>query len=149
MKTITPKLIVLSLFAMAVLTSCKKDDVSPSPGTIFLTQQPWKFEVYGLDENNDGTIDQTENSMFPCESDDAFTFYNNGTGVYTSGMVKCTQDDPPVLSLNWNFSNNETELQIFNAPEKISKLDNNTLEIYYEELNSQGQLVKYIRRFQH
>lgn len=149
MKTITPKLIVVGLFATAIAASCKKDDVGPSINTIFLTQQPWRFEIYGLDENNDGTIDASENSMFPCESDDAFTFYANGTGIYTAGTVKCTPDDPPILSLNWNFSNNETELQIFSSPEKISKLDNTTLEIYYQELNSQGQTVKYIRKFKH
>jgi len=149
MKTTLMKLLVVSVFAMTGFISCKKEDAKPSPNTIFLTQMAWKFEVYGLDENNNGVIEVSENAMQSCESDDAFTFYSNGTGVYTSGTVKCTQDDPPVLSLNWNFSNNETELQIFTAPEKISKLDDNTLEIYYMELNSQNQSVKYIRRFQH
>src|SRR4030095_14007290 len=146
MKITLTKLLIASIFAVAGFVSCKKEDVAPSSNTTFLTQKAWKFETYGLDENDNGVIESAENAMQPCESDDAFTFYSNGTGIYTAGTVTCTQDDPPVLSLNWNFSNNETELQIFTAPEKISKLDDNTLEIYYLELNSQNQLVKYIRR---
>lgn len=147
MKITLKKLLVVSL--LAGFASCKKEGASPSPNTIFLTQQAWKFEVYGLDENNNGVIESTENDMQSCESDDAFTFYLNGTGVYQSGAVKCTVDDPTTLNLSWQFANNETELQIFTAPEKISVLDANTLEIFYQELNSQGEPVKYIRRFHH
>jgi len=148
MKTTLMKLLVVSLFA-AGFASCNKEGANPSPSAIFLTQQAWKFEIYGLDENNNGVIEASENAMQSCESDDAFTFYLNGTGIYQSGAVKCTVDDPTSLNLSWHFTNNETELQIFTAPEKISKLDETTLEIYYLELNSQGQQVKYIRRFHH
>ena len=58
-------------------------------------------------------------------------------------------DEPAVINFNWSFSNNGTELAIFAAPEKINKLDENILEVYYMDQNSQGQPVKYIRRFNH
>ena len=87
--------------------------------------------------------------MLPCEADDIFTFNANGTGVFAGGAVPCSMGEPATISFNWSLSNNGTELAIFAAPEKINKLDENILEVYYMDQNSLGQPVKYIRRFKH
>ena len=63
--------------------------------------------------------------------------------------LPCTEGEPAVINFAWSFSNNETELAIFAAPEKINKLDENILEVYYMDQNLQGEAVKFIRRFQH
>jgi hypothetical protein len=68
---------------------------------------------------------------------------------YEGGPEPCSLGETTIINFNWRFENNCTELAIFAAPEKISKLDENTLEVYYMDVNSQGQLVKYIRRFRH
>jgi hypothetical protein len=47
------------------------------------------------------------------------------------------------------FQTNGTALAILASPEMINKLDENILEVYYIDQNSQGQPVKYIRRFKH
>ena len=150
MKTITLKLMTLSFLSPIFFTSCKKEADDPMDRqTALLIEKSWKFEMYGLDENNNGVIEESENNMLPCETDDKFTFLANGTGVFEGGTTPCSMGEPAVINFNWSFSNNGTELAIFAAPEKINKLDENILEVYYMDQNSLGQPVKYIRRFNH
>src|SRR5688572_23997038 len=149
MKTKALKSITIGLFSSIIFVSCSKKDNTTKSQTEFLTQKSWKFEIYGLDENNDGIIEESENGMLACEADDVYTFNANGTGVYSGGALECSSGEPPTIDFGWTFSNNGTELAIFAAPEKINKLDENVLEVYYIDQNSQGQPVKYIRRFRH
>ena len=149
MKTIALKLTIISFFSFVLFISCSKEDDAIDRNTVLLIQDSWKFEIYGLDENNNGIIEETENAMLACEADDIFTFNANGTGVFAGGAVPCSMGEPATISFNWSLSNNGTELAIFAAPEKINKLDENILEVYYMDQNSQGQPVKYIRRFNH
>ena len=149
MKTIALKSITIGLFSFVICVSCSKTDNTAKSQTELLTQKSWKFEMYGLDENNNGIIEESENGMLSCEADDVYTFNANGTGVYAGGELQCSAGEPPTIDFGWTFSNNGTELAIFAAPEKINKLDENILEVYYIDQNSQGQPVKYIRRFQH
>src|SRR6186997_3128309 len=149
MKTIFLNLIPISFFSTIICTSCNKEKDVLNRNTVLLIEKSWKFEIYGLDENNNGVIEESENNMLACEMDDKFTFLANGTGVFEGGTTPCSMGDPAVINFNWSFSNNGTELAIFAAPEKINKLDENILEVYYMDQNSQGQPVKYIRRFNH
>lgn len=150
MKTTNLRFIVLSLLSTIMITSCSKEEGSTVvSNTTLLTQKSWKFETYGLDENNNGVIEQTESDMQSCEADDIFAFNANGMGSLAYGTIACSPDDPATVNFNWSFTNNETELAIFAAPEKISILNENTLEVYYMDQNSLGQPVKYIRRFKH
>jgi hypothetical protein len=149
MKTILLKLITISLFSTIICASCKKETDVRKDNTALLTEKSWKFEIYGLDENNNGIIEEAENNMLPCEADDVYTFYANGGGAFNGGTMPCSIGETPVVNFNWRFENNGTELAIFAAPEKINRLDENILEVYYMDVNSQGQPVKYIRRFMH
>lgn len=149
MKTIFLKLIAISLFSIVICASCKKESDVRKDNTTLLTQKSWKFEIYGLDENNNGIIEEAENYMLDCEADDVYTFYANGEGAFKGGTIPCSMDETPVINFTWRFENNGTELAIFAAPEKINQLDENILEVYYMDVNSQGQPVKFIRRFMH
>src|SRR5678809_1143259 len=90
MKTINLKLIILSFFSFILFISCSKEDNTLERNTALLIQSSWKFERYGLDENNNGIIEDTENGMLDCEADDIFTFNANGTGVFAGGTVPCS-----------------------------------------------------------
>jgi len=149
MKTINPKSIAVSLLSTFIFISCSKENSSVSYKTTLLTEKTWKFEIYGLDENNNGVIEETENDMQSCESDDVFTFNVNGSGFLAGGTTACSVGEPATVNFNWSFFNNETELAIFAAPEKISIINDTILEVYYMDQNLQGQAVKYIRRFRH
>lgn len=147
MKTVTPKQMLVWLLSIILFSSCIKEDVSRN--TEFLIQQSWKFDMYGLDENNNGLIELSENSMMACEEDDRFTFMVSGSGFFERNKLSCSLGEPDVINFKWSFHNNETELAIFASPEQISRLDDNILEVYYMDVNSQGQPVKFIRRFRH
>src|SRR6187399_1277233 len=149
MKTIFLKLITISIFSTIICVSCNKENDALNRNTALLIDKSWKFEIYSLDENNDGIIEEAENNMLDCEADDVYTFYANGGGVFKGGTIPCSMGETPVINFNWRFENNSTELAIFAAPEKINLLDENILEVYYMDVNSQGQPVKYIRRFMH
>ncbi|HEX6168908.1 MAG TPA: hypothetical protein VFZ33_04385 [Chitinophagaceae bacterium] len=149
MKTTPSKLFIISFLSFILFISCSKEENPVDRNTVLLIQDSWKFEIYGLDENNNGVIEATENAMLDCEADDIFTFNANGTGVFAGGALPCSMGEPATISFNWSLSNNGTELAIFAAPEKINRLDENILEVYYMDQNSQGQPVKYIRRFKH
>jgi len=149
MKTILLKLITISFFSTIICASCNKEDDTLNRNTALLIDKSWKFEIYGLDENNNGVIEEAENNMLPCEADDVYTFYANGGGAFKGGTMPCSMGETPVINFNWRFENNCTELAIFAAPEKINQLNENILEVYYMDVNSQGQPVKYIRRFIH
>ena len=149
MKTTFLKLITISFFSTIICASCKKEADVPKDNTALLIEKSWKFEIYGLDENNNGVIEEAENYMLDCEADDSYTFYANGGGVFKGGTIPCSMDETPLINFNWRFENNGTELAIFASPEKINRLDENILEVYYMDVNSQGQPVKFIRRFMH
>lgn len=143
-------LLLACLLSLAGLISCKKDSsqTSGTSNSQLITQKAWKYDIRGLDENNNGTIEASESDMLPCQSDDSFSFNAHNTGVYNPGSLQCAPDDV-TITFNWYFSNNETELAIFAYPEKIGKLDENILEIYHDDQNTQNQTVKYITRFHH
>jgi len=147
MKTTWLKLTLVSIFSVIILSACIKENIDRK--TTLLVERSWRFERYGLDENNNGVIEDAENYMMPCEQDDVFTFMINGAGFFEGYELPCTEGEPAVINFTWSFSNNQTELAIFAAPEKINKLDDNTLEVYYMDQNLQGEAVKFIRRFQH
>ena len=127
MKTILLKLITISFFSTIICASCNKEDDTLNRDTALLIDKSWKFEIYGLDENNNGIIEEAENNMLDCEADDIYTFYANGGGVFKGGTIPCSMGETPVINFNWRFENNSTELAIFAAPEKINLLDENIL----------------------
>jgi hypothetical protein len=141
------KLTLISLSLLVIFSSCFKDDISRNK--VFLTQNIWQFDKYGLDENNNGSLEESENIMLPCEADDRFYFFISGAGFFERNELSCAEGEPDIINFRWSFSNNETELAIFAAPEKINRLDDNILEVYYIDVNSVGEPVKFIRRFRH
>jgi hypothetical protein len=150
MKKTNIALSVFSTFLLVAMISCKKNSTTmlTDSRTQLLTQQAWKSDFHGLDENNNGIIDPAENDTLNCQTDDQYGFYSNGTGLYSSGALKCAPDDSTTI-FTWALSNNDTQLTIFAFTQTVSKLDNNTLEVYYEDQNSIGQTVKYITTFKH
>ena len=150
MKKTTIALFVFGTFSLVALISCKKNSTTmvTASRTQLLTQQAWKSGLHGLDVNNNGIIDPSENDMPNCQTDDQYSFYSNGTGLYSSGVLKCASDDS-TTNFTWALSNNDTQLTIFAFTQTVSKLDNNTLEVYYEDQNSTGQTVKYITTYKH
>ena len=149
MKTILLKFITISFFFITFFTSCSKEEDIIARKTTFLIKEPWKFESHGVDENNNGLLEESENSMLACETDDVFTFYATCTGIFSAGTMACSVGESPTTNFEWRFLDHGTQLGVFAAAEMINRLDENILEVYYMDENSMGQPVKYIRRFHH
>lgn len=108
----------LFLFAISsvALFGCDKDDDDDnkqSERTTFLVQQTWKFESAGFDMGSNGSIDLDLTSQTPtCLSDNTLTFSVNGNGTMDEGATKCNAAAPQSTAFTWNFTNNETEMNI-------------------------------------
>ena len=90
MKTIFLKLSTISFFSTIICASCNKETDVSNDNTALLIEKSWKFEIYGLDENNNGVIEEAENNMLDCETDDVYTFYANGGGAFKGGANPCS-----------------------------------------------------------
>jgi hypothetical protein len=100
-----------------VLISCDKNEDPPAgpTKTELITSSTWKYESGGGDQNGDGTIDFTfEQSgvVQPCRLDNTATFQANGTGITDEGATKCNAADPQTSPFDWNFLNNESEINV-------------------------------------
>ena len=108
------KFSALLIFFLAVL-SCSKDESDPEPTkTDILTQQTWKFDNAGVDIDKNGTIDNNlpPTVLPPCLTDNTISFVNDGSGTVDEGAEKCMPTDPQTTSFNWNFTENETAINI-------------------------------------
>jgi hypothetical protein len=105
-----------------VFTSCqKKSDPDPvqATKTDLISKSSWKYDNAGVDFNKDGTIDQPLSALAPgavatCQTDNILTFKSNNEGTVDEGATKCNAADATTTNFNWNFADNETNLNISN-----------------------------------
>lgn len=104
--------VLLSLFAVVLVTGCDKenDDNTPPPktNTEHISSSSWKFQSASAS----GT-DISSNPLLACFVDNVITFNSNLTGVIDEATIICT----PTTAGNftWGFLSNETQLQLSTA----------------------------------
>jgi hypothetical protein len=108
----------LASFALLVLlaASCSEKETDP-PGnetkTQLITASAWKYDNGGVDANKDGTIDFSITSQLQtCQTDNTLTLTGNGTGTVSEGATKCDPSAPQNVPITWNFSSNETNVNL-------------------------------------
>ena len=103
-------------------TGCQKES-DPAPAqatkTDLITKSSWKYDNAGIDNNKDGTIDLPLAAVAPgvilsCQTDNLITFKSNNAGSVDEGATKCNATDATTTNFNWNFADNETNLNISN-----------------------------------
>jgi hypothetical protein len=106
------KLVLLSIISLA-LFCCKKKDSEVKTKTTLVSQQSWKFNDAGVDQDKNGTID-TDISGFvsACLKDNIVSFASNGSGTSDEGATKCNSSDPQTVPFTWSFASNETMINI-------------------------------------
>ena len=110
------------LLGIISFTSCNKKsdpDTNQSTKTDQISASAWKYENAGIDFNKDGNIDQALSALAPgviqpCQTDNTITFKKDNSGVVDEGASKCNTADPQTTNFNWNFTENETNLNITN-----------------------------------
>jgi hypothetical protein len=107
----------LILLACSIfLFSCEKDDddtpAEPTK-TELMTKASWKYDNAGVDADRNGTIDFPAGTMLQaCLTDNILTLSANGTGNVDEGPTKCDAAQPQTSALTWNFTSNETMINL-------------------------------------
>jgi hypothetical protein len=105
-----------ALLLIASFWACSEKEITPAPSnTEMISESSWKYESGGADLDRNGSIDVTFEStgaIPACRLDNTATFSANGSGIADEGTTKCNASDPQSLPFTWNFSNNETKLNI-------------------------------------
>jgi hypothetical protein len=100
---------------VAIILSFKKENDSLTENKSaaeLLTQNPWMLASSGYDENRNGIIDPSEESIEDCQKDNHWYFYPDGTGLFDDNILSCANgiNRQP---FTWAFINNETGIDFF------------------------------------
>lgn len=149
------KRVILLLTTLAYFWTGCAEKWEPKPLTVTqliagTEKKVWKFHsIEIIDEGEvEGPISVNE-IYLPCARDNEYVFYNNEekTFEYTSGAIKCTNDEPEVLlDYFWSYTTaNATfefplPLELFGAiyilPFTVKKLTDTemVLEVYFSKI---------------
>jgi len=111
------RFIALLAFSALIIYGCAKEKSKGDNKTQTISQSSWKYQSASVDQDNNGTGDFAvpPGTFQNCETDNVITFKTDGTGTLDEGASKCNTADPQTISFTWNFSANETILNI-NTP---------------------------------
>jgi hypothetical protein len=139
--------VLLLLCTVIAFLSCRKEMNGVSANVELLTGQSWSYEEFGIDQNLDGDIDIPEN-IENCAKDDLVQFNANGSGNFDQGSNLCYPEFPQSSPFDWQFHNNETQLEYGGTVHNILALDENLLAIYTEEMQGSAT-VRHILVYRH
>ncbi len=94
------KIILFSFAAIALLSSCKKDEAA-ADNTALITTGKWKLTA----ETTAGV--NTFSSYDACEKDNTQAFATDGKMTIDEGATKCDPTDPQTTVITWAFSGTE------------------------------------------
>lgn len=138
-----------SFLLLAVIStpffSCQKEtDKTEQPTkSQLISASGWTYQDGGLDGNGDGAVDAGASfsvllpALVPaCRTDNVLRFKADNTGTMDEGASKCNTTDDPTTSFNWNFTDNESAINIsnnafaiFNGKSKIKSLTETQLSL--------------------
>ena len=105
-------LLIIALIFSAV--SCnKKDSNTSAEKTQQLTSADWKYDNGGIgDANGNILVDFSTTGTIPtCSIDNTIRFNSNNSGTVSENANVCP-NAPATTGFTWNFSNNETVLNV-------------------------------------
>lgn len=120
----------ICLLAIVAMASCNKDEqesLSPKTPEELLTRQEWFILTAGFDDNGNGIVDQTENTVQDCQKDNTITYNLNGTGISRDNQLIC--GGPPTTTFTWRLLNNNTELEVSSQLMKILSITETNLAL--------------------
>lgn len=107
------KYTLIILAASLLILSCKKNSNSSTTNTSQITSADWKYDNGGIgDASGNIIVNFSTLGVIPtCSLDNTLHFNSNGTGTVSEGANVCP-GAPATSSFSWNFSNNETVLNL-------------------------------------
>jgi hypothetical protein len=139
--------VLLVLCTVMIFLSCRKENNAVSANLHLLTADSWTYDQFGIDQNLDGLIDVPE-TLQNCVKDDVVTFNVNGSGNFDQGANLCYPEFPQSQPFDWQFHNNETQIEYGGATHTILELSEDELAIYTEE-NDGSSTVRHILVYKH
>ena len=127
------KAIFILTAGLIVLAGCRKDKDEAPPAkktnTQLLTQKQWILSAAGFDDNKNGNVDETENTLTECQRDNIYTFNANGTGNISDNILVCNEHVNATFS--WKLLNNDQEIEINSQPYVILHITEDNLLMAY------------------
>lgn len=117
------------LLFISVFTACKKD--APPPPDINqltndLTASAWLLNRTGIDQNENGLLDISEESTVPCDKDDRILFNRDSTYVFYYGTDTCYAV-PDSVTGQWQWLEGGTQIRIFANEYHVRVINNSRL----------------------
>jgi len=124
-------LIIAILFVTA---ACRKDkgkapEKEKTPLKL-ITQKKWISSSFGFDDNKNGKIDNTEEMIRDCETDNSIEFFTNSTGESKDNAKTCGTVNP-VYNFAWQFEDGTHKLLIEGNSASIITLNEDSLVLLY------------------
>lgn len=113
------KKIFISMIAVSVLISCKKDTENTPSKTTLLTAKNWRMSAYsstttvtvmGSTPITTTTEQDEYASLKPCVKDNFMKFNTDKTLVEDEGTDKCLPNSEQKQNYTWEFDSNQTVL---------------------------------------
>lgn len=137
---------ILALLAIVVMGCDKEktDLAQKKTAAQMLTQKEWTLTGAGFDDNKNGILDDTENTIQECQKDNSYIFYSNGTGSSLDNILSC--GSPVNTDFTWQFLQNDTKLLILTEQLFILQLDGEKLVL---NPDLPGLEVKFMMQYKH
>ncbi len=148
-----------AFFLLAMCWGCSKNNSSSSSSTnadSLIIQAAWKYDTSGVDLDEDGKIDHSDipdTVLKPCQKDNIFSFYRNGTGLIDEGATKCSAGDAQTDAMTWDFTNNDKVLNVTSATVLNGNLNvlnlTATNMVLYKDTTVLGVSFRYLIALKH
>jgi hypothetical protein len=142
MKLLTHCSLLLLLFIFA---GCSKPGQPGNPVVskeTLLTQKPWILFSYGVDRNNNGITDPSEEVIASCEKDNTYSFALDGSGTMSDNAERCPGTNA-TSSFEWSFSNNKTEIDFVYGIAVLLKLTGDSMMLGEKSTESLKLIFNY------
>jgi hypothetical protein len=106
-----PLQMFLTLLTIAMLAGCEEEHLHGSLTTKqLLTQHEWVLAGHGFDDNKNGLLDEEENLIQECQTDNSYIFHVDGTGLILDNELLC--GTPDTFQFNWKLSESGKKIEI-------------------------------------
>ena len=141
-------LLFIALLALSV-SSCKKDSDNDTAidGPTLLKTGTWKRALSDLNSSTNPDGKNIYYARPDCESDDVYTFKDNGQLSIDRGQKKCTDDEKSPDPVTYVLDLTNKRISINNITYNLTEISKTQLKFYKPMQSSDGSNIVYV--FQH
>lgn len=143
------KPILLLALLILCFSSCKKDDDVAVDGPTLLKTGSWKRSLYDLNAATNPVGNVTYYARLDCETDDTYTFKDNGQLVVDRGQKKCSDTEISPETLTYSVDLDKKTITLNKITYVLTEITKTQLKYYTPAAaNSQANNVIYVYQHQ-